>query len=298
MKAPVKEISIGLLVILAVVSGIVYFYRNIQAVKRTEQIDLYNLVTPEPQTLIRINRPQLAASMIFSQTEIEKIFTSSIPPIYLDLIRESLSASPSILTVDPQGIIFYTKADTEAMKRYRQKVFANYFPSYAPLEEVKNKITYTLFPDTANRFFSYYHHEGILVAGYNLKQLTEVSERQLDTKLNVSETLRSKIAGFDTNAPINLLLPNELFNLHFAINDSSTWHSTEKWLTTDIFTSDGKICYHTLLEAPHKLDSLHFSLAADTLTRQLEEHLPVMIDAQLVREGAFLYFTGCTSNPS
>lgn len=296
MKAYIKEIFIGLLVITTLIIGIVHFYRNIQERKKTDLIDLYSLVASGPEGLIKINRPQVVSSLILSREETKEFIHASIPDIYLSLIKNSPS---SILSIHQQGIVFYTKADSKIVEQIQKNVLASYFPSYMPYEEERSGVVYHLYPDTDNRFFGYYHHNGILVAGYNLKLLEEVAAKQNCNTSHPCYPLNTNTEKFDQNAPMNLLLPTDKLDLHFQLNDSTTWRSRETWLTTDIFSNEGKICCYGNMEVPLPMDSLYLSLAADTLSRQFEKIFPALkMDSQIYQEEGTLYYTGCTTNPS
>lgn len=298
MKKPVKEIAFGLLIVGAILGGIYYFYRNIQAGKRTEAINLYHLVASPPEMLIRVNRPQLSASLVFSHREIETLFLRSVPEIYLDLIRQSLSDTPCLLTMHPQGVLFYTKAGTETMNHYEENVLWTHFPAYEPLRETEGKITYTLYPDTANRFFGCYYHEGIFVAGYNLKQLKETAAHQCNLPVDAGNMLE-KTHAFDRKAPINILFSSGQLNLHFPLNDSIFWHPANEWITTDLFVSEGKVCVNGTIPLPRSIHSDVWQVATDTIRTQIDRRFPTLrIDLQIRQEENALSYTGCTSSPS
>ncbi|MDF9829552.1 hypothetical protein [Parabacteroides sp. PF5-6] len=299
MKRYVREIFTALFLILALIAGILYFYQRIQAGKRTELINLHTLIASQPEMIIRLNRPQVVASLILTHKDVKSLFHSVVPGVFLSLIEQSPSSSTPLLSVHPQGILFYTKAEDKDVKRFEKEVFKRHFPAYHPTVEKKDDITYAFYPDTANRFFGYYHHEGVLVAGYNLKLLEEVAVRQQDILRDSTLSLQMERYSSDKQAPMNLFFPVSTFDLHFALNDSVTWHAGKEWFATDIFSSEGKICCYARLEMPQALDSLHLSLAADTLSRQIERLLPDLeMESQWFQEDNLLNYTGCTSNPS
>lgn len=100
--------------------------------------------------------------------------------------------------------------------------------------------------------------------------------------------------SFDHNAPMNLLFPADKLDLQIPLNDSMIWYSRKEWLTADIFSNEGKICCYGKMEVPFPIDSLYLSLAADTLSSQLEKVFPMLkIDSQIYQEEDILYYTGC-----
>lgn len=289
----ITALSISLLLI----AGITYFYQNIQSRKRTEQMDLYTLIASDPEIVIRLNRPQIASSLILSHKETAGL-VSSVPEVFLSLIRQSPSGSSPLLSVHPGGILFYTKAEDKTLSVFEKQVFKRLFPSYPPTVEKQSEISYFYYPDTAGRFFGYYHHDGVLVAGYNLKGLEEVAARQLGSN-SAAVPLNGEIYASDSHAPVNLFLSAAKLGLHFALNDSVSWHSGKEWLVADLFSNEGKVCCYGSLELPQPLDSLYLSLAADTLARQLEQLFPTLrIESQLSQEDKWINYTGCTVNPS
>lgn len=299
MRNHTKEIILGLLIAICLIGGIAYFYRHLQTQQRTEQIDLYALVPANPHAVMHVNRPQIVASLMLSNPQVKEVFQSSLEEVFLSLIAQSPSHASALLSMHAQGVLFYTKAEESTLKRFEDMVFQKHFPAYPPTRERREEITYYYYPDTANRFFGFYYHGGIMVAGYNRKLLEEVALRQMKEPGHAEKPFPARNYPIDSNAPINLFFSTDDFALFLPLSDSTSRHAEKDYFFADIFTNEGKICCNGQLDLSHTLDSASLNLTTDTLSQQIRERFPTLgLDIQFSQEEKTLFYTGCTTKPS
>lgn len=105
----------------------------------------------------------------------------------------------------------------------REKHIAKGFRLVRSAETKKDGITFTYYPDTGNRFFGYYQHEGIWVASYSKKLLEEVAQIQRNRQSYLLPDQDRLRKSFDKNAPLNLMVQSDSLDLYVSLPDSTEW---------------------------------------------------------------------------
>lgn len=293
MKAYLKELTISCIVIALALLIIWGFLNRINEGKAADQTDLYSLIADAPKALVSINRPSLFTRTILPRPLSQEILNKYIPDVYLSMVRKASPNKSFLFSFHPQGVVMYTKADKSQTGKIEQTVLAPYFKTYKPQRQVKNHVHYTYFADTGNRFFGYYHHEGIFVASYSKKLLEEVADRQLHNLSPLSADLKDIIDKQDRNIPMNIVIPADLLNITVSLNDSTVWEMKNNWLSTDLFISEGSICGYSTYPGTGLPDSLYTTLA-DTFSLRLKQwNTIVNPSVQIHREDGRLHFTEC-----
>lgn len=294
MNAYKREIVIFIIAALATLSAVWYFFGKMEKTKTTAQTDLYTLVAPASEAVLGVNRPDIFAKYMLSDSSVRQVFASRIPPIYLSLIREYPGLPELLFSFHAQGVLFYTKATEAQVSRMEEHSIKKKFSSFAPQKQGIGPVTFIYYPDTGNRFFGYYQYNGIFVASYSRKLLEEVA--RIQTKpirylLPEQETIRR---SFDRNAPLNLMFGSDSLNLYVTLSDSTEWRIRGHWLGADLFMSKGNLCYFGSIPYEPEADSLYTALG-DTLSlrlKQLFPQLPAVTSQFSIDNGQVLY-TGC-----
>jgi hypothetical protein len=167
------------------------------------------------------------------------------------------------------------------------------FGSFAPQKQKRDGITFTYYPDTENRFFGYYQHEGIWVASYSKKLLEEVAQIQRNRQSYLLPDQDRLRKSFDKNAPLNLMVQSDSLDLYVSLPDSTEWGIRKGWLGADLFMNENHLCYFGSLPYNSTADSLYTSLG-DTLVLRLEQAFPQFkVSNQTARENNRMFYTGC-----
>ncbi|MDH6357394.1 hypothetical protein [Parabacteroides sp. PF5-9] len=296
MRTYQKEIIIVSITILVTFFAVWHFFGKLEEEKQTVDIDLYSLVAPNPNALIAVNRPSIFSRLILSQTAMQDIISQHIPDIFLSIIEACPTQSSLLFSIHPQGVVFLAKADAKSLVQIEKKAISPLFNTYKPQHQVKENITFNYLPDTENRFFGYYLHNGFLVASYSKKLLEEVASKQMDFLAWIPSEITMAANAFDSNAPMNILFQADSLNLYTSITDSTEWRIQNQWLAADIFTSEGNICCYGSYPLSEQTDTLYQSMA-DTLSLRLKELYPHLnITAQIDTDKAYMYYTACHSS--
>ncbi|MDL2256156.1 hypothetical protein LJC44_01230 [Parabacteroides sp. OttesenSCG-928-G06] len=281
MKRYWKEIVLALIIVGAAIILFWYFFGSIKTEQKSADINLLSIVAGDPQKVIVVNRPQ-ALSIVNT----EEIFAAYIPEIYLSLIA---AFQHSILSFHAEGIVFYTKLNSQEIYALKKKILPSRFGGH-PVKQQKKDITYFFYPDTAYNYFGYYIQDGIIVASHSRHLLEEVSREQADIKTSVFDSIK-----VDANIPINLLLSPGTLDLKIETEDSLIWQMPQQWTVADIIFNEEKVCMHLSLKKESVTDSLFYSVT-DSISYRLETLFPTAtLDTQATEDEEFLYYTGCLS---
>lgn len=294
MKAFKREIVIFVLTALATLLAVCYFFREMKEGMNVAQTDLFSLTAAQHEAILIVNRPALFVRMFLSKPAVYMAFASEIPDLYLSLLKKHSEITKVQFSFHPQGIVMYAKVDKSMASHIENELQNNVFPSFAPQKQKKGGITFTYYPEAGNRFFGFYQHNGIWVASYSKKLLEEIAYLQRNRKENLSAEQKLLHKSLDPNATLNLILKNEKLNLYVDTSDTTLWRINRKWLSADLFESEGNICYFSCLPFEEPNDSLYRALT-DTLSSRLEQRFPQLhITSQCYEENGKIYFTGCT----
>lgn len=294
MKTYRQEIVIYTLAALAILSAVWCFFGKMKESKEVVQTDLFSLTAPDPYAILTVNRPATFARMILAKPLIYQAFSSEIPEIYLSILKKNTDIPSFQLSFHPAGTILYAKADRSTAERIESEILRDTFNSFAPQKQTKDGIVFTYFPDTNNRFFGFYRHNGVWVASYSKKLLEEVAAIQRNNKNYITKEQETLCKTLDRNAPLNLLIKSEKLDLYTRTSDSCQWRVSDRWLGADLFESEGNICYFSSLPYHEPADTLYRTVA-DTLSARLEQQFPQLhITCQFYEENGKFYYTGCT----
>lgn len=288
---------IGILTALAMLAAVGFFFKMMEEEKTAMQTNLYTLIAPAPGAIITINRPATFARVMLANQLVYELFASRIPPAFLSIIQEETTASSFILSFHPQGVILYTKADNQRLQTLDKSIPKILSNSFAPQEQIKGDITFHFYPDSGNHFLGYYQYNNIWVASYSRKLLEEVARLQISAKRAASIKQESLLQTLDPNAPLTIMLQADALNLYVSENDSTSWKINDKWLTADLFTSEGNICFFSSIPYHENKDSLYISLA-DTLSARLNNIFPSLhFSTQTRQNDTLMLYTGCSPIP-
>lgn len=294
MSANKREIVFFLIAALATLSAVWFFFGKMEKHKTSVQTDLYTLVAPASEAVLAVNRPDIFAKYILPDATVREVFASYIPPVYLSLIRQYPGLADVLFSFHAQGVLFYTKATEAQVSDIEENYIKKVFGSFAPQKQTIGSITFTYYPDTGNRFFGYYQHNGICVASYSRKLLEEVARIQTKPIRYLLPEQEKVRRSFDRNAPLNLMFGSELLNLYVALPDSSQWRIHNRWLGADLFTSKGNLCYFGSIPYESEADSLYGALN-DTLALRVEQLFPQLpVTSQFSIDNGQVLYTGCS----
>lgn len=293
MKAYKREIVICIIAALATSAAVWFFLGKMQKEKAIVQTDLYALIAPASDAVLHINRPSAFYKYMLSRKAEQEAFASKIPEIFLSVIRNHPDLSRPLLSFHPQGVVMYAQADDRLARRIEKNTLQKAFGSFAPQRQEKDAIVFTYYPDAENRFFGYYHHDGIWVASYSRKLLEEVARIQ-QNRLNYLLPEQERLSrAFDPNAPLNLMIQADSLDLYVTLPDSSERRIRNRWLGADLFMNENHLCYFGSLPYDSIADSLYTSLG-DTLALRLEEAFPQFeVSNETTRENNRVFYTGC-----
>lgn len=296
MKAYKRDITICILTALVTLSAVGYFLGDMKKVKHLAEIDLYTLISPNAHAVLAINRPSSFTRLMLAKKSVYDAFASKILEVYLSIIQKSPSLPSILLSFHPQGTVLYTKATESQVQMIEKEILEPSSGSFAPQKQSKGGITFTYYPDSGNRFFGSYYHEGVWVASYSKKLLEEAARLQLNKTHRTQEEQPWERATLDTNAPLNLLLQIGQLDLSSSPDSTLQQPDQHQWIEADLFTNDQNICFFSRLpyqETADTTDSTGFSPEAISL--KLEELFPQFhLTITTRREKAMTFYTGCS----
>jgi len=188
----------------------------------------------------------------------------------------------------------YTKANKSQVQKLEKDILIPFFHTSMLQHQEKDHVHYTYFPDKSNRVFGYYQHEGILVASYSKKLLEEVAQKQVRKNVSILPELKDILERQNHNTPMTITIPSGLLNTYIQVNDTTEWVMDRTWLSADLYTSEGSICFSSSYQDIDLPDSLYTALG-DTLSlrfRQWEPSLNTLF--QIHQEDGWIHFTGCS----
>lgn len=292
MKADKRDIVTILIAALATLAAVWFFLGNMLKEKETARTDLYTLVAPASDAVLSINRPATFTQYILSRKPEREAFASKIPDIYLSIIQNNRNLPWLLLSFHPQGVVLYAQAGNHLVSQIEKNTLQNTFGAFAPQKQKRDGITFTYYPDTENRFFGYYQHNGVWVASYSKKLLEKVAHLQQNGQNNLYPEQERLRKSFDKNAPLNLMIQADSLDLYVSLSDSTEWRLRKYWLGADLFMNENHLCYFGSLPYHSTADSLYAPLG-DTLALRLEQLFPQFnVSNQTTREKERVFYTG------
>ena len=196
MRTHRTEIITGLLISVLAIGAIVFFLSRMDREQDIERTDLFDLLLPDPEAILSINKPQAFAAMLKRQPELDASFRGVIPDDYVELLNH-IKYSPVLLAYYPHGIIlFYQLSDThnEPEKFFKKK---NSF------SVKKEGILFNYQPKAPQQYLGYYYNKGVCASSYSRKLLeatASVDHGSADQNIQSVKKLRD---GLDKNALLN-----------------------------------------------------------------------------------------------
>ena len=105
MRIGKKDIMAFIVLFLATIVCVRYFYKNMSDEQFVATVDPYSLVIPTPTAIFAINRPPVFEKMILPMENIRKAFSDHTPAIFLSLIQQNPDLSSFLIAYYPQGDI-------------------------------------------------------------------------------------------------------------------------------------------------------------------------------------------------
>lgn len=235
MKADKREIVTFVIAALATLVAVWFFLGKMQKEKDTVRTDLYTLVAPASDAILSVNRPAAFTKYILSRDSERDAFASKIPDIYLSIIQNNRNIPWLLLSFHPQGVILYAQAGNNLVGRIEKNTLQKAFGSSLRRNK-KGRHHFYYYPDTGNRFFGYYQHEGIWVASYSKKLLEEVAQIQRNRQSYLLPDQDRLRKSFDKNAPLNLMVQSDSLDLYVSLPDSTEWGIRKGWLGSRTFS--------------------------------------------------------------
>lgn len=304
-----------ILVIMATLIGTFmwYFYTEMDENKSISDVNPYTLVVPGSEAVLAINRPLVFEKVILPKKDIREVFSSHIPGVYTDLIRENSDLPLFLFSFYSQDLVFYAPMSGSEARQVFKQLKAR-FP-FKDQRKTVSLIDCRYYPEAERRFFGCYYHEGIFVASYNRKLLEQVAKRQQTDSVRIIPGLKEVVKKTNANTPINLFVPSDSLNLYVQITEITEWRIKDQWLGINIFPSDNKLCcFHTQPYQP-SLDSLFYQTGfssfsmwnnaqyrmetlyqsmGDTMQARINKLFPqIKTTAQVSHDEAVAYFTIC-----
>lgn len=297
MRTYLKEILISLLALFIMSLTIWAYIHSTQTQQSNIQIDIYNIVPADAHALVMVNRPSVFNRMILEKQALYTVFASQIPPLFLSFIQESQQLQSLMLSFHPQGAVCYLQAGDKAINDIKELSESN-FKAYKPLKKRVDGIDFYYYSDINNRFFGYFTYNGVWVGSYSKKLLEKVAGQQQNNTISLPQEMSQLRYAFDPSAPLNIIFPTNDLNLHVSERDMPEWQITDKWLTADLFVSEGNLCCYSSLPYQQKHTPAMYKSMGDTIATRIRNLYPsIKLTFQIDKEGETVYYTGCTPIP-
>ncbi|MDR1160991.1 MAG: hypothetical protein LBK45_01505, partial [Tannerellaceae bacterium] len=242
MKTYLKEILISLFALLLMSLVIMGYLRSIETQQSNTRIDIYNVIPPDANALLAVNRPSVFNSMILERKALYNVFVSQIPPLFLSFVREGQLLQSLVLSFHSQGVICYVQGGDKMMNDL-VKMLKGHFKAYKPVKTNVDGMEFYYYADVDGRFFGYFTYNGVWVGSYSKKLLEKVAGLQLNPDTtSIPEEMKQLRYSFDANAPLNIIFPVNDLNLYVLERDAPAWRITDKWLAADLFLSEENLC--------------------------------------------------------
>ncbi len=287
-----RDISAFIVLFLATIVCVRYFYKNMSDEQFVASVDPYSLVIPTPTAILAVNRPPVF-KMLLPMENIRRAFSDHTPAIFLSVIRQNPDLSSFMIAYYPQGDVLYAPMDRHTAGHIFERLDAFFaFPAQQRMEEA---VAVRYYPDVDKRFLGCYYHEGMLVASYNRGLLLKTVERQRACPARILPELADLIHKKGKGGAMNLFMQSDSLDLRIQVNDSTEWRMRDHWLAIDLFHSEEGLC--GFYEQPHEkeLENL-YPLLCDTITTRINQLFPqIRATAQASHDEAAAYFSICVN---
>ncbi|MDR0750887.1 MAG: hypothetical protein LBF62_15130 [Tannerellaceae bacterium] len=293
MKTYLKEIAIGFLGLLIMSLVIGGYIRSTKIQQSNTRADIYDVIPPDVNALLAVNRPSVFSSMILEKRALYDVFVSQIPSLFLSFVRESLHLQSLLLSFHPQGVVCYIQ-EGDRMKNAIEKILKSHFKAYKPVKMNVSGMAFYYYADVDGRFFGYFMYNGVWVGSYSKKLLEKATRQQLNPETSFPEKMKQLRSSFDTNAPLNIIFPAKELNLYVSGRGAPAWRITDKWLAADLFLSEENLCcYGSLPYEQNKTLAMYKSMGDTISARVRSLYSSVRLSFRVDREGERVYYTGC-----
>jgi hypothetical protein len=293
MKTYLKEILFGI-VVLSIMSLVIVGYIRFTKIQQSNtRIDIYNVIPPDVNALLAVNRPSVFNSMILEKQALYDVFVSQIPSLFLSFVRESQHLQSLVLSFHPQGVICYVQGGNR-MKNVIEKMLKGYFKAYKPVKTNVNGMSFYYYADVNGRFFGYFIYNGVWVGSYSKKLLEKVAGQQLNPDASFPEEMKQLRSSFDTNAPLNIIFPVKGLNLYVLEKGAPAWRISDKWLAADLFLSEKNLCCYGFLPNERNKTLAMYKSMGDTISTRIRGlYSSIKLSFRIDREREWVYYTGC-----
>lgn len=300
-----KKTLIYLLFISAAFSCLLYLFRAIQKEKAPAKINLFSFLLPDSESILCINNPDSFIELLKNETA-DSLFSTAIPKNACMLLKQFPGNMAWILSFHQNEILFYSHINPSELTRVQQTVFASLSPYPAQEKSLNKSISIYFYALTGKKFFGYFEHNGVIVAGYSRKLLEKAALQQILAEKNKLKEQNPWIAisqKLNRKVPINLLFSTADLNLSLCV-DSTEKAQCPLRLTADIYYEKGNLCCFGSIPPIQMPDSLYHQLA-ERISQQVERLYPqLQVKTLLEIEGNTLFYTVCgklsvsTTSPS
>ena len=289
----------------AIILSLSYFFLFIQKEQTGEKTNVFGLLLPESECILCVNQNEYLCRLLKNDTAVP-ILSEVIPAGAVALIKEIPSDVPFILTFQGEEILIYTHVDQIKTIQFNRSLFASLSP-YPPQEEIINgKLKAYFYALPEKKFFGYFTHNGILVAGFSRKLLEKAALRQilLDQGMtNISSRWYTASKRLNLKVPLNLMCSTEPLRLSLCV-DSIERPLSNFTLTADVYYEKESLYCFGSLPLIQMEDSLYHQLA-EKISIQTENLYPrLAVRTFLEIEDEQLFYSVCgtssisTTNPS
>ncbi|MDD4514562.1 hypothetical protein [Massilibacteroides sp.] len=268
MKILRAEIITLLLVVASIIGAIVFFFSFVGKEQKKEKTDLFDLLLPEPKSVLLINQPAEFISMLKRQPQLYLYFKEILPEDCYTFLACKKN-SPVLLAFYAQGIMFYSYSVGGDAVWLKHSAFTTVKKEGIPLR---------FYPKTANQYLGFYQYNDVFVGSYSRKLLeTTVSLQKRGIK-DSPVYLKELRRNIDKDA---------LLNVFFYQEPESDWKAL------DVFLHESQVC--CLLNSPNKQlpDSL-LKVAGDSLSTRITALIPeLQPQIGISKDDSIIYFTLC-----
>jgi len=273
MKAYRTEIVIAILCLVAIVGIVIFYLLRMDSDARVDRVDVYDLILPDAQAVLSINRPKEFIAMLKEQPQLNAYFREVLPDESFRLLYD-LRYAPVLLVYYSQHVaLYYPFHDMPGEKNAC-------FPERYSVSVKKEGVSFEFYPQQSTKYWGCYLYKGVYVASYSRKLLEAIAEVHRHGTGKCPLPIKRIKDRFDKNA---------LFNASFHTA------ADKEWLPMDVFIHEKQVC--SLLNYPVSFDSDSLiTEALDSFSRQMEQLIPgLTIQSDYSKGDSVVYYTFCTS---
>jgi hypothetical protein len=282
MKTYLKEVIISLAAILLMALAIIAYLKVVKNEQSNLETDLYTLIPTNASSLLTVNRPDIFNRMMLRVPMLHDVFATEIPEIFLTLIERDHQMPQIVFSFHPQGVLCGMQTG-RATRSNIENLLKNMFKPYSPQKQTMYGIDFYYYPDTENRFFGYYFHQGVWVGSYSRKLLERAAGQQLNGKIVLPPEMRNLLSTLDTNSPANIIYPTLDLGLY-----GNNRQMDNRWLAGDLFASEGSFCCYSRM--PYFDEEMRDSIMA----RIAQRYPSLQPSFQATSDNTAIFITACS----